>query len=62
MQLLLTRFLHSESGATAIEYGLIAGLVAIGGIAAMAALGGGVQGLFQHVQDTAGNAMANAGG
>ena len=36
----LVRFLADESGATAIEYGLIAALIAIALIGAFAALGG----------------------
>jgi len=51
----------NESGATAIEYGLIAALLAVACITAMMALGGGVQGLFVRVQNKAGNAMDNAG-
>ena len=34
----MTRFVRDESGATAIEYGLIAALMAVAIIAAMAAL------------------------
>ena len=61
MRALLVRFLANESGATAIEYGLIAAMIAAVCIAAMVALGGGVQGLFVRVQNKAGNAMDNAG-
>jgi pilus assembly protein Flp/PilA len=61
MKSLLDRFLANESGATAIEYGLIAALLAVACITAMMALGGGVQGLFVRVQNKAGNAMDNAG-
>ena len=38
MKTLLTRFAKNESGATAIEYGLIAGLMAVAVIAAINAL------------------------
>ena len=61
MRALLVRFLANESGATAIESGLIAAMIAAVCIAAMVALGGGVQGLFVRVQNKAGNAMDNAG-
>jgi pilus assembly protein Flp/PilA len=61
MASLLARFLRNESGATAIEYGLIAALMAVFCIAAFAAFGGAVQGLFLRVNDKAGNAMTNAG-
>jgi pilus assembly protein Flp/PilA len=36
---LLSRFLNDESGATAIEYGLIAALVAVAAITGMTTLG-----------------------
>jgi len=42
-------FLRDESGATAIEYGLIAGLVAVAIIAALTALGTELDGLFSGV-------------
>jgi pilus assembly protein Flp/PilA len=58
---LLRRFAQSEDGATAIEYGLIAGLVAVGLIVAFMAFGGSLQGLFGRIRDRAGNAMDTAG-
>ena len=61
MQSQLVKFVHNESGATAIEYGLIAGLMALACITAFTAFGGSLQGLFGRVNDKAGNAMANAG-
>jgi pilus assembly protein Flp/PilA len=36
------RLAHDDRGATAIEYGLIAALVAVGALAGMSALGGGL--------------------
>lgn len=39
----------NESGATAIEYGLIAALVAVALITALTALGGDLGGLFENV-------------
>ena len=59
--LLIERFFRNESGATAIEYGLIAAMMAVACIAAYMALGSSVQGLFQRVSDKAGNAMASGG-
>ncbi len=41
--------LHDDSGTTAIEYGLIAGLVAVAIIGALIALGGSLEGLFNAV-------------
>jgi len=45
----ITRFLRDEEGATAIEYGLIAGLVAIGIAVALTALGTDLSGLFGRI-------------
>jgi pilus assembly protein Flp/PilA len=46
---LVKKFLANESGATAIEYGLIAALIAVGIIAAATTLGGSVSRLFNRV-------------
>ena len=43
---MIKSFISDESGATAIEYGLIAGLVAVAIIAALTALGTSLDGLF----------------
>jgi len=48
----MQRLIQDESGATAIEYGLIAGLVAVAIIAALTALGTSLQNLFSAVSDT----------
>jgi pilus assembly protein Flp/PilA len=45
----LINFVKDESGATAIEYGLIAALVAVGLIAALTALGDSLSAIFMHV-------------
>lgn len=45
----LAKFIDDESGATAIEYGLIAALIAVGIIAAATTLGGGLSGLFNNI-------------
>jgi pilus assembly protein Flp/PilA len=47
----LTAIFKDESGATAIEYGLIAALVAVFIIAALQALGGKLAGTFNYVAD-----------
>lgn len=44
-------FLSNESGATAIEYGLIAALIAVAAIAAMSALGTKLSGTFNNVSN-----------
>ena len=46
---MMTRFVSEESGATAIEYGLIAALIAVAIIAAVTALGTGLQNTFNSV-------------
>jgi pilus assembly protein Flp/PilA len=46
---LIQRFIQDESGATAIEYGLIAGLVAVAIITALSLLGGSLDNLFSDV-------------
>ena len=47
MSKFVTRFMQDESGATAIEYGLIASLISITIIAAANAIGGTVRGKFE---------------
>ena len=49
MQNLFTRFIEDESGATAIEYGLIAALIAVGMIAGATAIGDQVNAKFDSV-------------
>jgi pilus assembly protein Flp/PilA len=54
-------FIADESGATAIEYGLIAAGIAVACLVAITAFGDSLLGLFVHVDDRAGNVMDNAG-
>ncbi len=49
MTKIFARFVKDESGATAIEYGLIAALVAVAAIAGMTTLGGNLQTLFNGI-------------
>ena len=51
MKALVSRFLKDESGATAIEYGLIASLIAVAIITAAGALGTRLGELFQGISD-----------
>ena len=44
-----TKFFKNEDGATAIEYGLIAALIAVAAIAAMTSLGENLSGTFDNV-------------
>jgi pilus assembly protein Flp/PilA len=49
MKNLLIRFATNESGATAIEYGLIAGLIAVAIITAITKVGTSLQNKFNEV-------------
>jgi pilus assembly protein Flp/PilA len=46
---LVSRFVKDESGATAIEYGLIAALIAVAIISALGTVGNKVGGTFNNV-------------
>lgn len=46
---LMTKLFKDESGATAIEYGLIAALIAVAAILAMTQLGNGLKTTFNKV-------------
>ena len=48
----LTRFADDQSGATAIEYGLIAAIVAVGIIVGLGNLRDGLNTLFNNVNTT----------
>jgi pilus assembly protein Flp/PilA len=50
MKTLFSRFVKDESGATAIEYGLIASLIAIAIIAGAGALGNKMGNTFNYVE------------
>ena len=52
-------FVADESGATAIEYGLIAGLVAVGVLAAMTMFGANVSTMFEGISSRAGEELDN---
>lgn len=45
----VARFLKDESGATAIEYGLIAALISVAIIGGVSATGGGVSDTFNTI-------------
>ena len=49
MTQLIARFIADESGATAVEYGLIASFIAIAAITAMSALDISLRGMFLTV-------------
>jgi pilus assembly protein Flp/PilA len=54
---IIRRFVRDESGATAIEYGLIAALVAVAAIVALTQLGTELSSIFNTVRTT----MSSAG-
>ncbi|RFC64981.1 Flp family type IVb pilin [Fulvimarina endophytica] len=56
MSKMFSRFLKNESGATAIEYALIAGLMAVVCISAITALGTTMENTFETIK----NALAPA--
>lgn len=45
-------FINDESGATAIEYGLIAALISIGIIAGATSLGSSINGSFENAANS----------
>jgi pilus assembly protein Flp/PilA len=48
----VSRFLKNESGATAIEYGLIAALIAVVVIGAVTAVGNNLSGKFNNIANS----------
>ncbi len=61
MRVVLAGFVADESGATAIEYGLVAAGIAVACIVAITAFGNNLLGLFVHVDDRAGEVIDSAG-
>jgi pilus assembly protein Flp/PilA len=53
----IKRFVQDESGATAIEYGLIAALVSVAAIAALQSLGTSLNSMFSRVSSTLDSAI-----
>ena len=49
MFVLLTRLINDERGVTAVEYGLIAALIAVAAVAVMATVGTNLKGTFSTV-------------
>ncbi len=58
---LLSRFAKDESGATAIEYGLIAGLISVAIIGVLGTVGTNLTSKFQAVADALGGGAAGSG-
>ena len=59
---LLKRFIRNESGATAIEYGLIAALIALAITAGATTLGTNLGGKFNEIAGKLGGAAPAGGG
>ena len=55
----VSKIVHDESGATAIEYGLIAALVSVAAIAALTAMGGSLKSMFEAVSAALSGAIAS---
>lgn len=47
----ITAFLKDEEGASAVEYGLIVGLIAVAVVTILSTMGGQLEGLFTKVSD-----------
>ena len=58
MYKLVKSFLDDDSGATAIEYGLIAGLVSVAAIGALSAMGTSLDSMFTAVSGQLNSAVA----
>ena len=51
MQNVFARFVKDESGATAIEYGLIAGLLSVVIITTLTTMGGDLKAIYVEIQE-----------
>jgi len=60
MSRLMRQFFRDESGATALEYGLIAALVSVAAIGALTQLGGALTAIFTTVSTQLDTAAASA--
>lgn len=60
MKNLVSKFLKDESGATAIEYGLIAALIAVVIIGGVTTLGGNLDTTFENLAGNVGEGVGTA--
>ncbi len=58
----IMKFLKDEEGASAVEYGLIVGLVAVAAVAVLLTMGGNLSSLFETVSDKLGGASSSSSG
>ena len=61
MVTLISRFVTEDSGATAIEYGLIAALVSVAAIGALTAMGQSLNTMFTTVSSALNTAVSGGG-
>ena len=59
MTAVISQFIDDEEGATAIEYGLIAALIAVALIVSFMTFGNSLVGLFDYVKQSSINAMGS---
>ncbi len=57
---MLSRLMDDERGASAVEYGLLAALIAVGAILSFVAMGGGLSNLFGTTTTGAGGRIESA--
>lgn len=62
MRSTFNRLFKDESGATMIEYGLIAALISVAAIVALTAMGGSLQTMFNTVSTALDTAVGGSGG
>lgn len=62
MKQIFARFAKDESGATAIEYGLIAGLIGVVIISAVTSVGTSIKGKFESISTTLGGSTTTTTG
>ena len=62
MKATIQKFTNDESGATAIEYGLIAALVSVAAIVALKAMGTSLDTMFKSVSTELNDATTGGGG
>jgi len=62
MRSTFNRLIKDESGATMIEYGLIAALISVAAIVALTAMGGSLQTMFNTVSTALDTAVGGPGG
>ena len=58
----ITRFLRDEEGATAIEYGIIAGLISVAIVTILGTLGTNLNSIFKTISDEVANALPKTPG